>query len=146
MFWVIQEIQRLGTFTTHSCCLKLLRSWRCGPERLERVGPCWLDCWNWGEWGTQRVQMKGVLPWLFRWACAAGTRDFCPALAALIGPVQNIFSSPYTISMPLSLSPSKLGRQLCWVACLLVSVSGADRAKYFRVYYFFLVRMKNIFS
>ncbi len=25
------------------------------------------------------------------------TRDFDPALAALVGPVQNIFSSPYTI-------------------------------------------------
>ncbi len=41
---------------------------------------------------TQRVQMKGVIPWLVRWACHAGTRDFCPAPAALVGPVQNIFS------------------------------------------------------
>jgi hypothetical protein len=31
--------------------------------------------------------MKGVLPWLVRWACRAGTRNFCPALAALVGPV-----------------------------------------------------------
>jgi hypothetical protein len=37
--------------------------------------------------GTQRVQMKGALPWLVRWACRAGTRDFSSALAAL-GPVQ----------------------------------------------------------
>jgi hypothetical protein len=41
--------------------------------------------------GTQRVQMKGVLPWLVRWACRAGTRDFCPAFAAPVCPVQNIF-------------------------------------------------------
>ncbi len=41
--------------------------------------------------GTQRVQMKEALPWLVRWACHDGTRDFCPALAALVGPVQNIF-------------------------------------------------------
>ncbi len=41
--------------------------------------------------GTQRVQMKGVLSWLAPWACRAGTRDFCPALAAPVGPVQNIF-------------------------------------------------------
>jgi hypothetical protein len=41
--------------------------------------------------GTQSVQMKGVLPWLIRWACRAGPRDFCPALAALVGPVRNIF-------------------------------------------------------
>jgi hypothetical protein len=27
--------------------------------------------------------MKGVLPWLIRWACRASTRDFCPALAVL---------------------------------------------------------------
>ncbi len=39
--------------------------------------------------GTQRVQMKGVLPWLVRWASRADTRDFCSALAALVGPVQN---------------------------------------------------------
>ncbi len=41
--------------------------------------------------GTQRVQMKGVLPWLVRWARHARTRDFCPALAALVSPVQNVF-------------------------------------------------------
>jgi hypothetical protein len=42
--------------------------------------------------GTQRVQMKGDLPWLVRWASCAVTRDFCSALAALAGPVQSIFS------------------------------------------------------
>ena len=40
---------------------------------------------------TQRLQMKEVLPWLVLWACHAGTRDFRSALAALVGPVQNIF-------------------------------------------------------
>ncbi len=60
-------------------------------------------------------------PFLVRWACRAGKRYTCSALAALVGPVQNIcISPPYTISSPLSLSPSKLGRQPCWVACLLV--------------------------
>jgi hypothetical protein len=43
------------------------------------------------QMGTQGVHMKGVLPWLFRWACRAGSRDFCPALAALVSLVQNIF-------------------------------------------------------
>jgi hypothetical protein len=38
--------------------------------------------------GTQRVQIKGVLPC---WSCGAGTRDFYPAVAALLGPVQSIF-------------------------------------------------------
>jgi hypothetical protein len=32
-----------------------------------------------------------VLPWLVRLARCAGTRDFYPALAALVSPVQNIF-------------------------------------------------------
>jgi hypothetical protein len=41
--------------------------------------------------GTQRIQMKEVLLWLFRCACLVGTRDFCPALAALVGPVQKKF-------------------------------------------------------
>jgi hypothetical protein len=40
---------------------------------------------------TQRVQMKGALPWLVRCSCRACTRDFCSALAALVGSVQNIF-------------------------------------------------------
>jgi hypothetical protein len=35
--------------------------------------------------------MKEVLPWLVRWALRSGTRDFCPALAALVDPAQNIF-------------------------------------------------------
>jgi hypothetical protein len=39
--------------------------------------------------GTQREQMKGILSWLVRCACHAGA-NFCFALAALVGPVQNI--------------------------------------------------------
>jgi hypothetical protein len=35
--------------------------------------------------------MTGVLPWMVRWAYRAGTRDFWSTLAALVGPVQNIF-------------------------------------------------------
>jgi hypothetical protein len=41
--------------------------------------------------GTLGVHIKGVLPWLVRWARRAGTIDFCPALAALIGQVQILF-------------------------------------------------------
>jgi hypothetical protein len=40
--------------------------------------------------GTQRGQMKGVLSWLVRWAYRADTREFCSALAALVGPVQTL--------------------------------------------------------
>jgi hypothetical protein len=67
--------------------------------------------------------MKGVHPWLVRWACLSGTRDFYPVLAALVGRVQNIFSSPSTISLHLFPLPSKLGRQPCWVTRLLICVS-----------------------
>jgi hypothetical protein len=35
--------------------------------------------------------MKGVLPWLVSWALQAGTINFCPALAVLVGTVQNMF-------------------------------------------------------
>jgi len=68
--------------------------------------------------------MKGVLPWLVLWVCRAGTRDFCSALAVLVAAQYKIrFSSPYTISIHLSPSPSKLGRQACWVVCLLIWIS-----------------------
>jgi hypothetical protein len=46
--------------------------------------------------------MKGFLPSLVRWARHAGTRDFYPALVALVSPVQNIFSSPYTLCVPIA--------------------------------------------
>jgi hypothetical protein len=61
--------------------------------------------------GTQRVQMKGVpLCMVVRWARRAGTRDFYPALAALVSPVQNIFflTVHCCISIYVSSSPSKL--------------------------------------
>jgi hypothetical protein len=40
---------------------------------------------------TQGVHLKGVLPRLDHWAHRVVTRDCCPALAALVRPVQNIF-------------------------------------------------------
>ncbi len=52
----------------------------------------------------------------------ADTREFCFALAALV--VQNIFfltALYFSSYVPIA---SKLGRQLCWVACLSVCVSG----------------------
>jgi hypothetical protein len=41
--------------------------------------------------GTQRGQLTGVLSWWVHWAYRACTKDFCSALAALVGPVQNNF-------------------------------------------------------
>jgi hypothetical protein len=81
------------------------------------------------QMGTQGVHMKGVVPWLVRWARRAATRYFCPALVALVGLVQ-IFSSPYTISLHLFPLPSKLGIQPCQVTpCLLVCACGLHRSE-----------------
>jgi hypothetical protein len=49
--------------------------------------------------------MKGVLRWLVRW------HRFVLPLAAVVGPVQNIFSSPNTNSIHLSKLPKKLAGQ-----------------------------------
>jgi hypothetical protein len=76
--------------------------------------------------GTQGVQRKGVLPWLVCWACRASTRDFCPALDALVGPIQDIFSSHLFQLMclyrPASWAGSRAGSPVTTVAC----VSGPD--------------------
>jgi hypothetical protein len=49
--------------------------------------------------------MKGILPWLVRWACLAGTRDFCSPLAALVGQVQNIFCTLFRV--PIAQQPGQ---------------------------------------
>ncbi len=70
------------------------------------------------------VQMKGFLPWWVRWDCRAGTRYFCSALAALVSPVQNdVFLTVHYFDSFYP-SPSKVGMQPCWVACLFLCVSG----------------------
>jgi hypothetical protein len=56
--------------------------------------------------------MTGVLTWLVRWACRAGTRDFCSALAALVGPVQNI-SVSLDLDVPV---PWTCGLSYSWVS------------------------------
>jgi hypothetical protein len=62
-----------------------------------------------------REQMKGVIPWLIRWARRAGTIDFYPALAALVSPVKNIFFSHRTLLQfkcphrPATLASSRAG-------------------------------------
>jgi hypothetical protein len=45
-----------------------------------------------GHWGLKEYSTnEGVLPWWVSWACRAGTRDVCSALAAPVGLIQNIF-------------------------------------------------------
>jgi hypothetical protein len=59
--------------------------------------------------------MKGVLPWLVRWAHRGVSRDYCPALAALDGPVQNIclLTTVHFFKIHLFPLPSKLGQAVC---------------------------------
>ncbi len=54
------------------------------PERPERGGPCWLLKLR--QMGTYRVQMKGVLPWLVRWARRTSTKDFLSCLGCTSQP------------------------------------------------------------
>jgi hypothetical protein len=64
--------------------------------------------------GTQRGQIKGVLSWLVRWASREGTRGFCSAWVALVGPIQKKIFFPYTITLfcphrPASWAGSRAG-------------------------------------
>jgi hypothetical protein len=70
---------------------------------------------------SSRVHTKGVFPCLV--LVVPSTRNFCPVLAALVSPDKIYFSLPNTISLHLSPSPSKLGRQSCRVACLIIFIS-----------------------
>ncbi len=53
-------------------------------------------------------------------------RRFLSSLGYSRRPRTKYFSPPYTISVHLSPSPSRQGRQLCWVSCLLACVSEGD--------------------
>jgi hypothetical protein len=71
--------------------------------------------------------------WLVCWACRAGKRDFCPALAALVGPVQNIFFPavhyfnsffPITQQAGQAVVLGRLSLIMClWVGWLVCSIA-----------------------
>jgi hypothetical protein len=65
--------------------------------------------------------MKGVLSWLVRWACRAGARDFCSALAAPVGTVQNIYFPHRTLFQFLCPIAQQAGRaaMLCHLSLSL---------------------------
>ncbi len=99
-------------------------------ETIERGGPCWLvETEVNGD--SQRVQMKGVLPWLVRWTCRAGTRDLCSALAAL----QIFFPHRTLFKFFVLIGHQRWGRQPRWVAYLLVCVSGCSQVSLTAVWY-----------
>jgi hypothetical protein len=68
-----------------ACSLQDYMQYHAGTERLERGSLLKLR-----QMGTQSVKMKGVLPLLVRLVLHAGTRGFCPAVAALFSPIKNI--------------------------------------------------------
>ncbi len=80
--------------------------------------------WKLRHIGIRGVLMKGVLPLLVRWARRASTRDFFPCLAALVGSVQNTFSSSYITSLHLSPSLSKQAWQAVVPGLAMSPVSG----------------------
>jgi hypothetical protein len=83
-----------------------------------------------GDSKSTNERDPSLVHWLVHWALHAGTRDFYPALTALVSPVQNIFFPHRTLfQVHLSPSPGKLGRQSRRVACLLICVSGPDCRK-----------------
>jgi hypothetical protein len=47
---------------------------------------------------SKSTNERGLFGWFVGLSC--WYKRFCSTLAALVGPVQNIFSSPYTISIP----------------------------------------------
>ncbi len=84
--------------------------------------------WNWDEWGLKDGKWKG--PFL-GWACRAGRRDFCSAWAAPGRSSTKYFFPHLTLFQFLCPHPlpCKFYRQPCWVACLLVYVSGVSWKK-----------------
>jgi hypothetical protein len=78
------------------------------------------DCRKFGEWGTQRVQLKEVLPWLVCWACRTGTQEFCSALAALVGRVQNYFFQFLCPCRPASWAISRAGSPFSYNVSLVI--------------------------
>ncbi len=92
LFPCLATIQQKVYLNTGSCREKTILYYQhmaqcvCQPESLERGGPCWLLKLN-GE--LKEDKWKGPFLGLLGLSCS--TRDFCSALAALVGPVQNNF-------------------------------------------------------
>jgi hypothetical protein len=49
--------------------------------------------------------MKGVLPWLVRWACRADTIDFCPALVIPGQNIRFLAAHLFTLLVPIAQQP-----------------------------------------
>ncbi len=68
---------------------------------------------NGGGGGLKEYKMKGILSWLVPWTLPARTIDLCPALAALVSPIQNITFLTvhfFTLLVPVAQQPGQAGR------------------------------------
>jgi hypothetical protein len=74
---------------------------------------------------SKSTNERGSFLSLVLWACRAGTRDFCSALAALAGQVHNIsFLTVHFFNSVVPIAQQAGQPVACSVACLLVCVSG----------------------
>ncbi len=71
---------------------------------------------------TTENEVNGDLKRLVPRAYHAGTRDFCSPWLLKSAQYKYFFPNRILVQFLLSPSPSKLGRQPCWVACPLVCV------------------------
>ncbi len=86
---ILTRDRRPSTAARPACWAMGTRNWISVQQRDQReVAPA--DCCNWGEWRLKEYTWKGSLLGWFN-GLHAGTKDFCSALAALVGPVQNTF-------------------------------------------------------
>jgi hypothetical protein len=92
---------------------------------------------------TQRVKIKrSFIQWLVRWACRAGTRDFCSALDALVGPVKNIFFltmhyfNLFCPHRPASWAGSRAGSPVSYYVSLYLTVVAELRRPTYRATHF----------
>ena len=99
-------------------------------ERLERWGPLLtIETEVNGDSKSTNGRVNGVLPRLVRWGGFAGTRDFCPALGALVGPVQT-FCFPHRTLLfqllfphrPASWTGSRAGSPVSLYLSLVIAV------------------------
>ncbi len=117
-------------FTCQSCVIMLSSAlsgvFSVFTRETRECGPCWLfetkvngDSKSTNELGPSLFGSLGLLCWYKRFFFCLG----CSSSAQY----KIFLSSPYTILIHLSPSPSKLGRQLRWVAYLFVCVSGFNK-------------------